>query len=186
MKTVHLNLYPFAELSEDAREKALNDHRFINVDDAWWDSIYEDANQSGLKINGFEFDTGYYCNAEFTEDAIFCAGKILDAHGENTPTYQTALSFWTRRNGIVAGSPKDQNAEFENVEELDDLLDKAEDDFLTAIRWEYHSLLIREYNCQTSDTAITETLEANDYHFTADGKLATRIEKLSNELPLNQ
>jgi hypothetical protein len=186
MKTIQLNLYPFAELSEEAKEKALADHRFINVDYRWWESVYEDALQIGLKITGFDFETGYYCNAEFLDDAISCAGKILDNHGEPTPTYQTTLSFWTKRDETVAGWPKDANNEFENAWDLDAELDKAEEDFLTTIRWEYHSLLIQEYNYQTADKAIIATFEAQDYHFTADGRLATRLEKLANVSPLNQ
>jgi hypothetical protein len=186
MKTIQLDIYPFAELNAAAQEKTLNDHRFINVDYRWWESVYEDANQIGLKITGFGFETGYYCNAEFIQDANFCVGKILDNHGEATATYQTTLSFWTKRDEIVANWPKDANNEYENAGDLDAELDKAEDDFLTTIRWEYHSLLIQEYNYQTGDNAIIETFEANDYHFTADGRLATRLEKLANQLPQNQ
>ncbi len=36
-----------------------------------------------------------------------------------------------------------------------------------------------DYEYQTSDMAIIEAIEANEYHFTADGKLATRLEKLT-------
>ncbi len=43
-----------------------------------------------------------------------------------------------------------------------------------------------DYEYHTSEKAIIETIEANEYHFTADGKLATRLERLSNELLLNQ
>jgi hypothetical protein len=184
MKTIQLNIYSFAELSEEARGKALDNHRFIHVDGTWWDSVYEDAQQSGLKITGFELENGYYCNAEFTDDACFCAGEILDNHGESTETYQTALSFWTERNRMVADWPKDKNGELEFSGDWDTEMDRVEDDFLTVTRWTYHSLLIQEYNALTGDTDITETLEVQGYHFTADGRLATRLEKLSKELSL--
>jgi hypothetical protein len=42
MKTIQLNLYEFAELEETAQQKAIEAHRFINVDYTWWDFIYDD------------------------------------------------------------------------------------------------------------------------------------------------
>jgi hypothetical protein len=40
--------------------------------------------------------------------------------------------------------------------------------------------LQKDYEYQTSESAIIEAIEANDYHFTLDGKIATHIEKLAN------
>ena len=45
-------------------------------------------------------------------------------------------------------------------------------------RYLYKSLQ-DDYEYQTSDKAIIEAIEANEYHFTADGKLATRIERMA-------
>ena len=42
MKTIQLNLYEFAELEEIAKQKAIEAHRYINVDYRWWDFIYDD------------------------------------------------------------------------------------------------------------------------------------------------
>jgi hypothetical protein len=42
MKTILLNLYEFAELEEIAKQKAIEAHRYINVDYSWWDFIYDD------------------------------------------------------------------------------------------------------------------------------------------------
>lgn len=41
--------------------------------------------------------------------------------------------------------------------------------------------LENEYEYQTSEKAIIETIEANEYSFTADGKIATRIENLAEQ-----
>jgi len=65
-------------------------------------------------------------------------------------------------------------AELEKLEEwLQAVADKLN-------RYLYKSLQ-DDYDYQTSDKAIIEAIEANEYHFTADGKLATRIERLSLE-----
>jgi len=41
--------------------------------------------------------------------------------------------------------------------------------------------LQESYEYLTSDEAVTEAIEANDYWFTADGKKATRLEALAND-----
>lgn len=64
MKTKTINLYEFDELSEDAKEKALQNLWDINVDHEWWDYIYEDAERIGLKITGFDIDRGNYCEGD--------------------------------------------------------------------------------------------------------------------------
>jgi len=63
------------------------------------------------------------------------------------------------------------------LEKLEDWLQQVAD---KLNRYLYKSLQ-DDYEYQTSDKAIIEAVEANEYHFTADGKLATRIERLSLE-----
>ncbi len=179
MKTIQLNLYPFAELKECAKETALNDNRFINVDTNWWEFIYEDAETAGLKIKGFDLDRDFYCKAEFKEDAIYCAGLIVDNHGESTETYQATMNFWKGRDGIVNTWPKDRNGEFENVGDLDCALDGIEESFLKTISHEYLKMLLKEYDYLISDSRVSETLTTGEYPFTADGKIATALEKLA-------
>lgn len=38
-------VYPFDELSEQAKERARDDYRVNNLDYEWWDSVYDDADQ---------------------------------------------------------------------------------------------------------------------------------------------
>jgi hypothetical protein len=42
MKTRTINVYEFSELSDEAKEKAIEKLYDINVDYDWWDSNYED------------------------------------------------------------------------------------------------------------------------------------------------
>ena len=42
MKTIQLNLYELTELEETARKKAIDANRYINVDDQWWEFVYDD------------------------------------------------------------------------------------------------------------------------------------------------
>lgn len=43
-----------------------------------------------------------------------------------------------------------------------------------------------DYEYHTSEKAVIEAIEANEYYFTADGKLATRLEKLTQTQTQNQ
>ena len=40
------------KLSDKAKQKAIEKFYDINVDYDWWDSVYEDAKNIGLKITG--------------------------------------------------------------------------------------------------------------------------------------
>lgn len=178
MKTINLTLYHFSELNERGQKKAVADHQDFNVNYSWWDSIYEDAKTVGLKITGFELDRTCYCTAEYTEDALYTARQVTHHHGEKTGTYETTVEFQFRRDQIVATWPKDENGEYERVYELDTALDEVEEHYLKAMCRQYLHILDHEYDYLTSDEVIAESLAANGYWFTADGKIATHLEKL--------
>ncbi len=93
MKAIQLKLYQFSELSEKAQKKAVADHQDFNVNYRWWDNVYEDAKTVGLRITGFDLDMACYCNAEFTEDAIYTARHITLNHCEKTGTFLTTAEF---------------------------------------------------------------------------------------------
>jgi hypothetical protein len=63
--------------------------------------------------------------------------------------------------------------------ELDEL-EKWLDGIAQTLNRYLYKALEREYEFQTSDEAIAETIEANEYLFTADGKSANRLQALAN------
>lgn len=166
MKTKTITLYSFSELSEDSQKKALNSLSDINVDYDWSQGIYEDAKKIGLKITGF--DTDRYCGGEFIEDAIFTAEAIKINHGENCETYKTAISF------LAEFMPK--GIEWEANNDGDSFLESNEgeqlaSEFLKSLLEDYRIILRKDYEHLTSEVAILEAIEANEYTFTKDGKL---------------
>jgi hypothetical protein len=181
MKTIQLKLYHFSELSERAQKKALADNQDFNVSHNWWEWIYADAEEAGLKITGFDLDRAWYCNAQFINDATYTATQVRLNHGEKNDTYQQTTAFWERRDQTAGTWQKDENGEFENADELDTALDSIAEDYLKTMSLAYLRMLDKVYDELTSDEAIAESLTANEYWFTADGKLATQIERLSTE-----
>jgi hypothetical protein len=54
--TVTTTVYTYAELSDEAKEKARDRYRENNLDYEWWDSVYEDA-VTMAALMGIEIDT---------------------------------------------------------------------------------------------------------------------------------
>lgn len=179
MKTIHLKLYQFTELPEQGKEKAIADNADFNVNYNWWDMVYEDARNIGLKITGFDLDRAHYCNAEYIYDAIYTARQITLDHGEQTDTYRIATDFQESRDLLITTWPKDEIGELEQVDEMDEALDNVENRFLKSLALAYLRILDNEYDHLTSDKAIADALTANEYWFTADGKMATHLERLA-------
>lgn len=171
MKTKCYNVYKFSELSEKAQAKAIDNLRNLNVDFEWWESTYEDAANIGLKITEFDIDRGDYCKGDFISGAEETAHKIEKDHGEICETFKTAKTYLSERDRIIDAAPKDKTGEFSDQDELDEKLDEADREFLRSLLADYLSNLRQEFDYQTSDEAIKDSILANDYDFTENGKL---------------
>lgn len=164
MKTIRTKVYSFNELSEEAKEKAINHYYDINVFFEWWESTYEDANNIGLKITGFDIDRGNYCKGEFALSAHEVAANIIRDHGDICNTYKTAQSFIDTVNEIQLKYDELEGYEYENE------MMEAEEEFLQSLLEDYRIILKNEFEYLTSEEAVKEAIISNDYHFTKDGK----------------
>lgn len=171
MKTKTYTVYKFDELPEEGKRKAVEKYYDINGSYDWWNFIYEDAEQIGLKISEFDIDRASYCNATFTAGAVETAHKIEKEHGETCETYKTAKAFLAERDAIVENAPRDENGDFEDESALDELLDECEAEFLKSLCEDYRIILTKEYEYLTSEEAIIEALRCNDYDFTENGEI---------------
>lgn len=154
MREHKIKVYKFDELSAEAQEKALQGMRFWDVEDfEWWEFTYEDAKNVGIKITSFDLDRGNI-TGEFIESAEYTIDKILMDHGPTCDTYITAHNY--------KKALEDQK---------EDDADDFKHEFLNAILEDYRIILQKEFEYLTSDTHLKETIEANEYEFTEDGKL---------------
>lgn len=149
--TTHTTVYKFDELPEDAQRKVLEHYYDINVDFDWWEFTYEDAKTIGCEIDSFDLDRGSYCKLT-CDDAHRTARLIVENHGETCGTRKLADEYLK---DLEHGRPADE----------------IEEEFIRALSKEYLSILRREYEHQTSEEAIKETIEANDYDFTIEGRI---------------
>lgn len=150
MKTKTINVFSYDELSEDAKEKALEKFYDLNVSFDWWEYLYEDAERIGLKITEFDLGRGHYARGKLLKSVGEVCAAILAEHGKTCETFKLAEEYYRR---------KRENRPFDEEEFRDLLLE------------EYVTLLDREYEYQTSREAIEEGIRANEYEFTEDGKL---------------
>lgn len=160
MREHTIKLYKYEELTEKAKQKAIENLWDINVDYEWWDSVYEDAANIGLKITSFDIGRSNSIEGEFEESPGYVITKILSEHGEGTETYKTALRY--------------RDTEWEFVDEDGDYDGENEDaisEFLHDLLEDYLVMLRNEYEYLTTKEAIEETIIANEYEFTEDGKL---------------
>ncbi len=169
MRTIRTKVYQFSELSKEAKQKAIETHFDININCDWWESVYEDAGQIGLKITGFDIDRASYCDGSFMLSAAEVAQNISTNHGETCGTYKTAESFIEQWQPVYSDYMDESSDNYES-KELEQKMIEMEDEFLKSLCEDYRIMLTKEYEYLTSDEAIQETIEANEYEFTADGK----------------
>jgi len=184
MRIQETKLYTFDELSDDAKQKAVEKLYDINVDYEWWDSTYEDAEMIGLKISEFDLDRASYVKGDFMWDCLAVAKEIIKEHGDNCETYTTAKQYLTDYNSLIAAQcqeeadflcmPLRDEIDFEEmhrwIEEIE--TDDIDDKFLKSLCEDYRIILQHEYDYLTSEEAIIETIEANEYYFDINGNLA--------------
>lgn len=164
MRTIATNIYEFKELSEAAKKKAVEKISTINVDFNWWDLTYKDAKNIGLKITFFDLDRNRHAKGEFITNAVNCAERIIEEHGENCDTYKTAKEFLSALNEYTGQFPDIEDSDEDEIENL-------ESEFLKSLLEDYSIMLQKESEYLQTDEAIIEAIEANGYEFTEDGKL---------------
>lgn len=167
-ETTTKTIYKFDELSDKAKEKALDKCREYSVDHDWWESVYEDAANVGIKITGFDIGRASLCEGTIV-DTEQTAHQIVDNHGEECETYLTAVNYLSERDAAIAAAPKAM--EIDDEYDLDEKLDELGEEFTKSILEDFRIILQNEYEYLQSDEAVTENIEANDYEFDEDGNI---------------
>lgn len=172
MRTVKTNVYTFDELPEKAQQRAIDNHRYDEIEYDWWDQVDEDARMIGCKIETFDIDQRYYCNLTTELSWSDVARQILNQHGVNCDTWMLANEFLLNHETVSnqIEDAEDSNND-ENLESLYDDLGELEDGFQKNLAGEYLKMLRDEYEYLTTDECVKERLEDDSqYEFTVDGK----------------
>jgi len=158
MKEITIKLYQLGELDKEAWESAIAELYDINTTHDWWEDIEEDAKLVGLKLISFDVIRERSCDLAYAESIEKVCGKILGNHGSSCETWRQASFHLAEYNKAYK---KDDEAGMIAVEES----------FLKAIGKAYQVLLRQDLEDRTSEEQIIETIKANEYWFTENGRL---------------
>ena len=147
MRAIEVKLYEFEELSAEAKEKAIEKNRTINVDFDWWDCTCESMKEVGVKIDSF--DIYYRTISIIIEDSEHTASKTIENFGEGMEIVKISKQFI-----------KDRDALIKRLGEGNDIAGYS-------VKEEF----IDEYEFLQTDESVAETLICNDYEFTEDGAI---------------
>jgi hypothetical protein len=158
MRTMSVSVYKFDELSDSAKEKAIERFRDGMSCDFWiedgLDSIKKFCAEFNVSLT--HYSVGAYCHIEFKTDATnknFRGLKLKDFDKEAMPT----------------GYCVDSDLRYKFHDEFTQTGD-ALYAFNEAVEAGFRSIRA-DMEYQLTDEAITESIECNEYEFTEDGKL---------------
>lgn len=188
MRIKETKLYKLSELSEEAKDKALESHWDVNVFDDWHEHVIEDAKTCGALL-GIEIERVYFSGFSSQGDGACFTGSyrykansvaaIIEHAPQDTelariarelmrvqrPTFYTTTASVKHRGHYYHENCTaiDYDAERGTLD-----VDALKDALRDYMRWVYAQLEC-EYEYQTSREQVIESIEANEYEFTEDG-----------------
>ena len=198
MRTETVALYQFRELDDDAKTAALNNLRDINVDyPDWHESTTDDAKRMGailgmditdIYFSGFWSQgdgacfEGTYNYAKGAAKAIRAEApqdkelhRIADELQALQRRYFYSLTASVKQRGrysheMCTDIRVYRETKYSLVGDVDAQIDESLTDSLRDfMRWIYRQLEC-EYEYLTSEEAVKQSIEANEYEFTANGE----------------
>jgi hypothetical protein len=198
MRTKEVKLYQFCELSETAKNNAINNLRDINTDgDYWFESIFDDAKEIG-KLMGIDISNIYFRGFAYQGDGACFEGKYAYAknsvkavkeyapedetlHAIVKGLYEIQKRYSYKINATVKHSGYYYHSMCTDLEiYLNDngyllYLPEKDDAAITELLCDFmdwiYKMLNTEFDYQSTNDAIIATIEANGYDFTEDGEL---------------
>lgn len=187
-KTV--NVYTFNELSKEAQQKALEDHRNINVEYwEWYHSVQDQMNEL-FDEYGFEdvemIFNGFYSQgdgASFTAKRIDIDKFLTKTNAKDKYPYpENALPYFlvkridtmyyhenTCRVDWDWDNARDEELSEEEREQIEKLAS-----FMEEVRYDLSKKLYKdlqeEYEYLTGDDAVSDVLVTNEYEFLSNGE----------------
>lgn len=198
MRIIETQAYQFTELSEQAKQKALDKAREWQADDNFWhEYVIDDAKEIG-KLLGIDIDKIYFSGFSSQGDGACFTGHYEYVKGaakkiqEYAPKDEELHSIAERLQAIqkrhfygLSASIKHRGYYYHSgCTDIDvykngnylysEAEQEAEEEIKDLLRefmdWVY-SKLEREYEWLTSDEQVQEMIQANGYEFDEDGNI---------------
>jgi len=169
--TWNFKVYKFEELSDEAKERALEDNRYVLVEDyAWYDFIYDEADMIGIEIEGFDLYEGYI-KIKLNTSVLNSVESAMQWFGESTEEYKLVKSYY---DAIMKLADSDEVKEYLEENPDDDaydaiynmsLDDRFYNEYISDMKRLFLKMLEDTYDYLISDEAIIKYFDNNDYEF---------------------
>jgi len=196
--TTETVVYTFEELSDEAKQKAVEKYYDWNVSYDWWDSVYDDAARVAA-LMGIDIERIYFRGFSSQGDGACFEGtygyrknslKLVQEYApkdselhqiardliavQRPAFYRLYASAEQRGHYMHSGCMSVNVTKDDSYSYTDHATAEQEDGITQALRefadWIY-TQLEKEYDYLTSEEAISESLIANECEFTADGSI---------------
>ena len=194
MRIMETKVWSFNELSDDAKEKAIANFRENNLGYEWWDCVYNDAKMIGA-LMGIDIDKIFFSGfasqgdgACFEGDYEYKKGSlkaVKEYAPKDTDLHDVAQRlFLAQKPAFYQLTASVKHRGHYSHENCTDITVSDKDDFTVSqdqdeevrealrafMQWIY-TRLEAEYDYLQSDEVIIESIDANGYEFTANGKM---------------
>lgn len=193
MGTLCIHTFEYDELEESAKKKAIEDLYDINTNFDWWDSVVDDAKQIGA-IMGIEIENIYFSGFSSQGDGACFEGfyrynkgsrkELKDYAPVDEKLHRIVQNlFDVQRRNFYALQARikhsghyyhkyctDISVERDDGIEITSETEKRVTEILRDfMEWIYRTLE-KEHDYLHTREAIEDTIQANDYKFTEEGK----------------
>jgi hypothetical protein len=194
--TTVTKVYKFAELSEEAKKHALEKLYDVNTDYDWHEFSFEtfetilnmigiDSTVKNISYSGFSSQgdgLSFVGRYSYKKGALKAIKKEFPTMAEVHSIVQNIQDIQKKCFYGIIGEIKRNSYHYchENTvsfsvddyssRKAESLEDEIEMEFRSLMQ-EFYSMLEKEHEYLTSEKAIIETIEANDYDFTENGRL---------------
>ena len=195
MRTIRTKIYKFSELSKEAQEKAIQNLWDININYEWYEPITEGFKESN---DFFDITNTFFSGFSSQGDGAMFEYSGINKDFVNTIIDSLELPNWKKevlKNCIYVSGTGKQSGHYyhekscshniyvesdngaQNYRNIELLIDSVDANIEEAITDKYAELakqlyndLEKEYDYLTTEEAIKETIEVNEYEFTREGK----------------
>jgi hypothetical protein len=175
MKQITVNVYSFKELSEKAKEKAMD--KYFHIEQLWYSDIYDQAKSIDISIESFDLyrkdievkNLSSYSNIACKVNQMLSfidlgefkpAKEDLDLHKETKEFIEKYNTF---------ANELELTNEWLEIDRLYDSIKELEMEYKGYIEGYYLACLVKQYDWMHSQEYIQDYFEANEYQFNEDG-----------------
>lgn len=172
MKTIKTIVYEYHELSDKAKTKAIEEYSEINTNYDWWYLTFDEFKTLGIKVTGVDLyrkEIGIENIVPYEEIAY----NICHEFNGNS-IYERAIQFSIDFEALKRKYEVDNNGFTFNEKKQDNYQDEYDDltfEFKVDLCNEILDWLNNEYEYLISEEGIADTIVANEYLFTEDGRI---------------